>query len=52
MPSSLNSQEATVGNTGTITNLAAFDCSKITKVGLLLRTIVPTSERRVKAMED
>ena len=52
MSSFLHSQRATVDNTGTLTNLAAFDCPKITKIGLLQGTIVPTSVRRVKAMVD
>ena len=41
-----------MGNTGTLTDLAAFDCSKNTKIGLPQTSIVPHSKYRVEAMAD
>ena len=52
MSSYLHSQQITVGNSGMLTNLAAFDCSKIAKIGMLQTNIVPRSIRRVEAMAD
>ena len=48
--SPLHLQQTNVGNIGTLTNLAAFDCSKFAKIGMPQSSIVPRSIRRVEAM--